>query len=443
MHVIHHGAHEGVTGSCHQLMLTDKRSLLIDCGLFQGQDAKGRDETQIEFPLDGIQGLILTHVHLDHIGRVPYLIAAGYNGPIYCTPPTVKLLPLMLEDALRLGVTRNKRLIARFLQELKRLVRPMAYNKWHKLDGGTEIRFLPAGHVLGSAYVEVERGDERFVFSGDLGSTHAPLMIEPKSPERADFLVLESTYGDRQHEGREDRCARLENILCRTFENSGVTIIPAFSLGRTQELLFELNEIFHRVQRRCGCDLLSKVDVIVDSPLSLRLTQIYDSMREYWSEEARHVLTYDDQPLVFDNLISVDGHRDHLRKVEYLRHSKRPAIVIAGSGMCTGGRIVNYLKAFVEDPTSDVVFVGFQGLGTPGRYIQDQAGWVKLDGGKYDIRCGVHTLSGYSAHADQQDLLRFVQGMPSPPKAIRLVHGEPPAKEALATKLKELGFNVV
>ncbi len=424
-------------------MLTDKRSLLIDCGLFQGQDAKGRDETQIEFPLDGIQGLILTHVHLDHIGRVPYLIAAGYNGPIYCTPPTVKLLPLMLEDALRLGVTRNKRLIARFLQELKRLVRPMAYNKWHKLDGGTEIRFLPAGHVLGSAYVEVERGDERFVFSGDLGSTHAPLMIEPKSPERADFLVLESTYGDRLHEGREDRCARLENILCRTFENSGVTIIPAFSLGRTQELLFELNEIFHRVQRRCGCDLLSKVDVIVDSPLSLRLTQIYDSMREYWSEEARHVLTYDDQPLVFDNLISVDGHRDHLRKVEYLRHSKRPAIVIAGSGMCTGGRIVNYLKAFVEDPTSDVVFVGFQGLGTPGRYIQDQAGWVKLDGGKYDIRCGVHTLSGYSAHADQQDLLRFVQGMPSPPKAIRLVHGEPPAKEALATKLKELGFNVV
>ncbi len=212
-------------------MLTDKRSLLIDCGLFQGQDAKGRDETQIEFPLDGIQGLILTHVHLDHIGRVPYLIAAGYNGPIYCTPPTVKLLPLMLEDALRLGVTRNKRLIARFLQELKRLVRPMAYNKWHKLDGGTEIRFLPAGHVLGSAYVEVERGDERFVFSGDLGSTHAPLMIEPKSPERADFLVLESTYGDRLHEGREDRCARLENILCRTFENSGVTIIPAFSLA--------------------------------------------------------------------------------------------------------------------------------------------------------------------------------------------------------------------
>ena len=151
MQVIHHGAHEGVTGSCHQLFFNDKRSLLIDCGLFQGQDARDRDETRIEFSIEGIQGLVLTHVHLDHIGRVPYLLAAGYKGPIYCTPPTAKLLPLMLEDALRLGVTRNKRLIARFLQDLKHHVRPLGYNKWHKLDGGISLRFLPAGHVLGSA----------------------------------------------------------------------------------------------------------------------------------------------------------------------------------------------------------------------------------------------------------------------------------------------------
>ncbi len=166
-------------------------------------------------------------------------------------------------------------------------------------------------------------------------------------------------------------------------------------------------------------------------------------MRGYWSEEAKQVLTYDDQPLVFNNLINVDGHRDHLSKVHYLTQSKRPAIVIAGSGMCTGGRVVNYLKAFIEDPATDVVFVGFQSLGTPGRYIQDQCGWVRLDGMRYDIRAGVHTLSGYSAHADQADLLKFVQQMPSPPKAIRLVHGEPPAKAALTEKLTEHGFNVV
>ncbi len=231
MHVIHHGAHEGVTGSCHQLFLTDKRSLLIDCGQFQGQDAKDHDETQIEFPLDGIQALILTHVHLDHIGRVPYLLAAGYNGPIFCTPPTAKLLPLMLEDALRLGVTRNKRLIARFLQELKRLVRPVGFGKWYKMDGGTQFRFQPAGHVLGSAYVEVEHGDERFVFSGDLGSRNAPLLNEPKSPEKADFLVLESTYGDRLHEGREDRCARLESILCNTMAKQWCDDHPRVQFG--------------------------------------------------------------------------------------------------------------------------------------------------------------------------------------------------------------------
>jgi metallo-beta-lactamase family protein len=225
--------------------------------------------------------------------------------------------------------------------------------------------------------------------------------------------------------------------------NSGVTLIPAFSLGRTQELLYELNEIFHRVQTRCGCQLLKAVDVVVDSPLSIRLTQIYDSMREYWSDEAKHVLTYDDQPLVFDNLVNVDGHRDHLATVHYLQKSKKPAIVIAGSGMCTGGRIVDYLKAFIQDPAADVVFVGFQAMGTPGRYIQDHAEWVRLDGVRFDIKASVHALSGYSAHADQADLLRFVQGMQERPKAIRLVHGELPAKQALAEKLVALGYNVV
>ncbi len=393
MHVIHRGAHEGVTGSCHQLMLTDTRSLLVDCGSFQGQDARNHDEMQIEFPVEGIQGLILTHVHLDHIGRVPYLMAAGYRGPIYCSVPTAKLLPLMMEDSLRIGVTHNKRLIAKFLQELKEHLRPVSYGKWHKLDGGVQMRLIPAGHVLGSAYVEIEHGTERFVFSGDLGSTHAPLLIEPVSPERADLLVLESTYGDRLHEGRERRQQTLEDILCRTMEDSGVTIIPAFSLGRTQELLYELNSIFHRVETRCGCALLNSVDVIVDSPLSLRLTQVYDSMRSYWSEEAREELTFDSQPLVFNNLVNVDGHKDHQRTVQYLKRSKRPAIVIAGSGMCTGGRVVNYLKNFIEDPTTDVVFVGFQGIGTPGRYIQDQTGWVKLDGERFDIKANVHTLS--------------------------------------------------
>jgi metallo-beta-lactamase family protein len=446
MQIVHHGAHQGVTGSCHQLLLTPERSLLIDCGLFQGSDAKRRHEqelAEIDFRLDGIQALILTHVHLDHIGRIPYLMAEGFRGPIYCTAPTAKLLPLMLEDSMRLNMTRNQRLIDRFLVDLRAHIRPLSYGKWHGLDGGVELRFSPAGHVLGSAYVEIEFRGERFIFSGDLGAPYEPLLKETRSPERADMLVLESTYGDRLHSGREHRRQILENILCKSFHNSGVTIIPAFSLGRTQELLFELNDIFNRVEANAGCPLLRDVDVIIDSPLSLKVTEVYDAMREHWSEEALNVLTFDEEPFDFGNLMHVRSHEQHEAVLHQLKASQRPAVVIAGSGMCTGGRVVNYLKHFVSNPTTDVVFVGFQAHGTPGRYIQDRSGWVKLDGERFDIQAAVHTLSGYSAHADQADLIRFVQGMEQPPQAIRLVHGEPPAKQALSQKLTELGYNVV
>jgi metallo-beta-lactamase family protein len=442
MHVVHHGAQHGVTGSCHQLFINDSRSLLIDCGMFQGADAKDRDQEKIEFPLDGIQGLIVTHVHLDHVGRIPYLIAAGFNGPIYCTPPTAKLLPLMMEDSLRVGVTRNKRLIERFLQDLRKHIRPMSYDKWHKLDGGLEMRLTHAGHILGSAIVEIDHAGERFVFSGDLGSRLQPLMKDPLSPERADMLILESTYGNRNHVGREERVEQLENILCHTLKNNGVTIIPAFSMGRTQELLYEMNHIFEKVEQKLGCSMLHAVDVLVDSPLASRFTEIYDDMREYWDDEAKHVLTYDDQPLVFKNLVQIDEHREHRDTIQYLKDSKIPAVVIAASGMCAGGRVVNYLKEFLGDPASDVVFVGYQAVGTPGRYIQD-SDWVKLDGKRYDIRAAVHQLSGYSAHADQSDLLRFVEGMQERPKAIRLVHGEIEAKQALTLELEQRGYSVV
>ena len=442
MHVVHHGGHEGVTGSCHQLIIDEKRSVLIDCGIFQGRDAKERDQEKIEFDLDGIQGLVLTHVHLDHIGRVPYLIAAGFNRPIYCSPPTAKLLPLMMEDALRVGVTRNQRLIERFLRDLRRHVRPMAFGKWHSLDGGIEMRLTPAGHVLGSAIVEFDYRGERFVFSGDLGSRLQPILKDPVSPERADFLVLESTYGDRNHVGRDQRVQQLEQILCHTLENKGVTIIPAFSVGRTQELLYEMNHIFDDVGRQLGCSMLKAIDIIIDSPLAQRFTEIYSSLTQYWDEEGQHVLTYDEQPLVFENLVQVDSHDEHLDTIAYLKHSRLPAVVIAASGMCAGGRVVNYLKEFLGDPTTDIVFVGYQAAGTPGRYIQD-TDWVRLDGQRYDIKARRHTLSGYSAHADQSDLLRFVEGMQHPPKAIRPVHGEAHAKQALHTELETRGYNVV
>ena len=461
MQITHHGGHLGVTGSCHELHFTDSRSVLIDCGMFQGQDARGRDSMDIDFSLDDVQALILTHVHIDHIGRIPYLLDAGFNKPIYCTKPTAKLLPIMLEDAMRLGITRNRRVIKEFLDDLRKLIRPIPYGKWTNLQTGKshdvqpnsaegaqhgmEFRFQPAGHILGSSYVETNYGDERYVFSGDLGSRCTSILNDPKSPERADVLVLESTYGDRIHEGRETRLHRLESILCETMQNHGITIIPAFSLGRTQELLYEINLIMEEIGHKTQCSMLKQIDVIVDSPLALKLTDIYEQMREFWDEEAREVLTVDNQPLVFKNLVEIDRGGDHRETLSYLQKSGRPAIVIAGSGMCTGGRVVNYLKAFLGLENTDVVFIGYQAIGTLGRAIQNCQGgqgkvWIEHQ--EIEVKAKTYTLSGYSAHADQSDLIKFVQGIPVKPREIRLVHGEAPAKAALAEQLRNLGYNV-
>jgi len=271
---------------------------------------------------------------------------------------------------------------------------------------------------------------------------HAPLLNDPQSPESADLLVLESTYGDKEHEDRTERRQRLENILRRTLNDKGVTIIPAFSLGRTQELLYEMNGIFESLQRESNRSLLKAVDVIVDSPLASRFTKIYGELQPYWDAEAQQVLKTDEQPLIFENLTTIGDHDEHKSTLDYLHDSKIPAVVIAGSGMCTGGRVVNYLKAFLDDTNTDIVFVGYQGAGTPGRDIQAKRSEVELDGRSYPIRANVHTLGGYSAHADQKNLLDYVQQMPHPPGEIVLVHGEPDAKRALRGRLEGAGYHV-
>jgi metallo-beta-lactamase family protein len=443
MKLIHHGAHQGVTGSCHQLKWSNDRSLLVDCGIFQGDDARKNPNPEIRFSLSGIECLLLTHVHIDHCGRIPYLLAAGFDKPIYCSQPTAKLLPLVMEDALRIGFTRSRNLIRKFLKLVGKLLRPIPYDQWETIPGGVKIRLQPAGHVLGSTIFEVllPRG-ETVVFSGDIGSGSNPLLKQPTSPAKADLLVLESTYGDRIHETSEDRQRTLENVLRKTLHDKGVTIIPAFSLGRTQALLYEMNHIFERLQKTDGRSLMKQVDVIVDSPLASRFTELYKDMKDYWSIEAQHQMRTVDQLLVFENLTTVGGHREHRDTVDYLDQHQLPAIVIAGSGMCTGGRVVNYLKRFIGDPKADILFVGYQASGTPGHFISRGSDWVRLDGRKYEIAADVHRIHGYSAHGDQADLIRFVRQMETPPQEIRLVHGEYQAKKALSEKLREHGYTV-
>jgi metallo-beta-lactamase family protein len=463
--LIHHGA-RGVTGSCHQLWMDDTYSLLIDCGQFQGADeAQGDDELALDFSIEGIKALIVTHVHLDHVGRIPNLLAAGFEGPILCSEPSARLLPIVLEDAFRLAISRDQEQLERYLKVLEQRIIALPYGNWftlHETDSvQSKVRLQPAGHVLGSAYVELdlsapESGSERVVFSGDLGAPHSPILPDLVPPERADLLVLESTYGDRRHEDRAHRRERLQGAIERALADEGTVLIPSFSIGRTQELLYELEEILHEKSGSAETSVAPSetettstddaldidwphIPIILDSPLASRFTKTYKELQDFWDEDARHRQEQGRKPLSFKQLITVDNHDEHLRIVDHLTRTARPAIVIAGNGMCSGGRIVNYLKAMLGDPRHNVVFVGYQGKGTPGRSIQahgPDGGFVDLDGQRIDIRAGIDSVGGYSAHADQADLVGFVTRMTEWPNEIRLIHGEDQAKRCLAEVLE-------
>jgi metallo-beta-lactamase family protein len=306
----------------------------------------------------------------------------------------------------------------------------------------------PAGHILGSAYVECDIKGQRVVFSGDLGAPYAPLLPAPKSPYRADTLILESTYGDKNHRRRRQRKAQLKKIIHKALSDRGTILIPAFSLGRTQELLYELEELIHHHRTEEATSNLpwEDLEIIVDSPLASRFTAAYRQLFRLWDAEARKKYQSGRHPLSFEQLTTIDSHQDHLNAVAYLQKTARPCIVIAGSGMCSGGRIVNYLKALLGDQRTDVLFVGYQAEGTPGQQIQKYGpahGYVILESKRYEIAAAVHTISGYSAHADQANLINFVKRMRHKPKEIYLVHGEFNAKEALKVKLQELLPDVI
>jgi metallo-beta-lactamase family protein len=447
MQILHHGAVNGVTGSCHELVINSINSVLIDCGLFQGEDAK--DDLSIEFDIAHISALIVTHCHIDHVGRIPYLLAAGFKGPIYTTPASASLLPLVIEDALKVGVTRDIKIINACLSLLNKQIVAVNFNTWFELPCANQqiakARFQRAGHILGSAYVEIDVGinaknnkSHRVVFSGDLGAPYTPLLPAPKPPYKADTLVIESTYGNKNHQGRKERTQTLKNVIERAVADNGVVLVPAFSIGRTQELLNELEQLIHQSAK--GSPWRS-IHVILDSPMAANFTEQYIKFKHLWDAEAKRKVAKGRHPLDFENLTTVDTHSEHIAIINYLASRQTPAIILAASGMCSGGRIVNYLERFLPDKTTDVLFVGYQGHGTLGRDIQKYGprnGYVFINDTRITINAQVHTISGYSAHADQNGLVKFVTGMRKKPSHIKIVHGDEDAKRALASKYKEV-----
>ncbi|OCH18589.1 MBL fold metallo-hydrolase RNA specificity domain-containing protein [Aliivibrio logei] len=438
----HHGGKLGVTGSCHELSInnnSNNHGILIDCGLFQGKDAKDKNGNErkldIEFSISHLKALILTHTHIDHIGRLPWLLAKGFKQPIYCTPATAELVPLMLDDGLKLQLGLNKGQRERVLGLIRKQIKPIPYNQWHRIPlsscSSLYVRFQPAGHILGSAYVEIKLpNNEIIVFSGDLGPSNTPLLPDPIPPKRADILVIESTYGNKRHDSVETRASRLQEIIERSLEDGGAIIIPAFSVGRTQELLFDIEHLIHHQK------IDTKIPVILDSPLANKVTKQYRRFKKLWSREAKNKIVNQRHPLNFEQCITIDSHKEHMGLVNRLKTTAEPCIIVAASGMCNGGRVMNYLEALLPDKRTDIILAGYQAHGTLGRDIQNKHKAVWIDNKEIEINAQIHTMSGYSAHADQVDLIRFVEGIKEGRKEIHIVHGEKDARDELERKLK-------
>jgi metallo-beta-lactamase family protein len=417
MKISHLGAKDCVTGSCHlietNLGSADSINILVDCGTAYGDDPVLPFD-QFPVPPDKINYLFLTHAHIDHIGRVPDLIDAGFRGEIICTHATKALLLPMLRDAMSFS-NRTDRDIHRLETLIDELAWGFELNETFTLKKKITFKLSNAGHILGSCFIlfnfpDHQGNDYRVIFSGDLGCTDTPILPDPDPPDSCDLLILESTYGDRTHPNRKGRIAVLQKLLKKALADKGIVYIPAFSLGRTQELLYELDRI----------EL--KIPVFVDSPLGLQITKIYSDMKAYWDQDAKDLEAKGDHPFDFKGLYAVEKYQDH----QQLLNIKGPAVIIAGSGMCSGGRIVDHLRQGLKDPANDIFFVGYQAKGTPGRKMIEK---------KIPVKAGIHTLTAYSAHADQQMLVDWVRAMPEPPREIRLVHGEAEARRALAMVL--------
>lgn len=442
------GAARVVTGSCH-LLEAEGKVILIDCGLFQG----GKDLNRLNYegfpfnPAD-IDAVIITHAHIDHCGRLPLLVKKGYQGPVYCTKPTADLLPVMLADSAHVQEKdtehenrRRKRqgMQPRFplysqldVDDTNALIKALSYEEKIDLADGTfSLNFKEAGHILGSAHaiVEAKEGNQKrkIVFSGDIGQWDVPIIRDPSLIKEADYVFCESTYGNRLHRDPQPREEILARIINQTYARGGKVLIPSFALERTQELLYALAKLHHQ-------NKLPKMPVYLDSPLAIKATEVFKAHPEVYDEEAATIK----EPFSFPGFqYSLDA-RDSMK----LNELEGPAIFIAGSGMCTAGRIRHHFKHHIWDAKNTVLFVGYQAEGTLGRHILEGAQEIKMMG----IRCAVNAeickINSFSAHADANELIKWLDAYQVKPRKLFLIHGEEAAISALRIRAEERGHNV-
>ncbi len=442
------GAAHTVTGSMHVVEANGRR-LLLDCGLFQGKRSEARQRNS-HFPFDPrtIDLVVLSHAHLDHCGNLPTLVRGGFSGPIYCTPATRDLAAVMLADSAKIQeedadfLNRHRQPGEPAAEPLYRhedaqravgLIRAIPYHRDADLGHGFGLRLVDAGHLLGSAMVALTitggGRDCSLTFTGDVGRPGVPILRDPEPVPPGDVLLCESTYGGEAHPPVEELAGQLGELVRRTAGRGGKLLIPAFSLGRTQTVVYYLHQLMTAGQ-------LPDLPIYVDSPLASDATEVFRQHPECFDDETARLLKED--PDLFG------GRRVHyVRSVEEskaLNGRREPCVIIASSGMCEAGRILHHLAHNIEDPRTTVALVGFQAADTLGRRLAEHQPEVRILNRTYRPRAEVVTLSGFSSHADQNDLLRDLQPLLGRTKRVRLVHGEPERAEALAAALRSLGF---
>ena len=439
------GAALEVTGSCHLLEANGQR-ILLDCGMHQGGSAFSRNDGEFDFDPSDIDMVVLSHAHLDHSGALPLLVAQGFNGAIYCTEGTSKLLPILLEDAFRLYERdvfhRNTRLKRagqpaielqyqeRDVEQVLSLVRTSRYQQPFQITDGIQLQFYDAGHILGSSIVElrIAQGElsKTLVFSGDLGNPDTSLMYDPVELQHADVVLMESTYGDRNHRSHLETLAEFEGIIKEAGREDGNILIPAFAVGRTQELLFALGCLYQEGK-------LEGWQVFLDSPMAKAVTNVYNQCLSRLDRKDTAVMQqYGSMSLqAFLPCLTVS---ESVEDSILINDRKSKAIIIAGSGMCTGGRIRHHFKQRIWQKNTHIIFVGFQAYGTIGRKLVDGEKRMKFFGEEMVINAQIHTVGGFSAHAGQDELVNWAKAFEGKPKFC-LVHGEQSAIVALRDQL--------